>query len=53
MITSINDYMGFGISGRDSSTYMVGADATIAWLDKTTGRPDAVDYHLAGRFQVN
>ena len=44
--------MGFGVSGRDDSTFMVGADATIAWVDVTTGSPNAIDYYLTGRFQV-
>ena len=44
--------MGFGLSGNDSSTYMVGGDAIIAGVD-TTGYPFAVDYFLAGRHQVS
>ncbi len=45
-------YMGFGLSGSNSSTFMVGADATIAWVDNLEGTPNAEDYHLSGRFQV-
>ncbi len=44
--------MGFGLSGSNSSTFMVGADATIAWVDNLEGTPNAEDYHLSGRFQV-
>ncbi len=44
-------YMGFGVSGSSSSTRMLGADATIAWVDIDDG-PQAVDYHLSGLTQV-
>ena len=44
--------MGFGLSGRNDSTFMVGADATIAWVDNSDGSVSAVDYYLSGRFQV-
>ncbi len=44
--------MGFGLSGRSDSTFMVGADATITWVDSTTGSPNAVDYYITGRSQV-
>ena len=48
-----NQYMGFGLSGSDSSTEMVGSDATIAWIDSTTGTPNAQDYYLTARSPVS
>ncbi len=51
-VCSQNQYMGFGLSGRPGFTYMVGADATIAWLDNRNGMPNAVDYFITGRTQV-
>lgn len=44
--------MAFGLSGRTTSTFMVGADATVAWVDGTTSMPNAVDYFLTQRVQV-
>ena len=52
-LISINNYMGFGLSGVETRTHMIGSDATIAWVDVSTGRANAVDYHLTGRFQVS
>ena len=46
-----NEYMGFGLSGATDRTSMLGADATIAYVDDDTG-PTAVDYHLSGYVQV-
>lgn len=46
-----NEYMGFGLSGLTDRTLMLGADATIAYVDDDTG-PTAVDYHLSGYVQV-
>ena len=43
--------MGFGLSGSDSATLMVGADPTIAWVDPLDG-PQAVDYYLSAYTQV-
>ena len=45
--------MGFGVSGDSSATFMVGADVTIAWLDNRDGQPNAVDYFITGRAQVD
>jgi hypothetical protein len=44
---SITQYMGFGLSGSNTTTSMDGADVTIAWLGETG--PMAVDYHLRSR----
>ena len=52
LIFSVNQYMAFGLSGRSDSTFMVGADATIAWVDSDTGSPNAEDYYITGQFQV-
>ena len=43
--------MGFGLSGSTSQTLMRGADATITWVDDTTGA-QAVDYFLSDYVQV-
>ena len=32
------EYMGFGLSGDDERTKMVGGDVTIAWMDHATGK---------------
>ena len=48
-----NQYMGFGVSGDASATFMVGADVSIAWLDNRDGRPNAVDYFITERSQVH
>lgn len=44
--------MAFGLSGRTELTSMIGADATVAWVDSSTGMPNAVDYFLTQRVQV-
>ena len=44
--------MAFGLSGRTDQTFMVGADATVAWVDNREGTPNAVDYFLTERVQV-
>ncbi len=49
---SVDQYMGFGLSGSDSSTLMFGADATITWVD-TSSQANAVDYHLSAYTQVH
>ena len=43
--------MAFGLSGLTTSTFMVGADATVAWVDNREGTPNAVDYFLTSRVQ--
>lgn len=45
--------MAFGLSGYSDSTFMDGADATVAWLDTATGTPNAVDYYINYREQVS
>ena len=42
--------MSFGISGSNTSTFMVGADVVVAWVDN--GVANAVDYYLTSRQQV-
>ena len=44
--------MGFGLSGSTTSTQMIGADATIAWIDAVDG-PQAVDYYISAYTQVS
>ena len=44
-VFSLSQYMAFGLSGRDSFTFMEGADVTVAWVDNSQG-PMAQDYHL-------
>ena len=34
---SDKEYMGFGLSGDNERTKMVGGDVTIAWMDHGTG----------------
>ena len=45
--------MGFGFSGNLTRTWMVNADAVIAWVDVATGAPNAVDYYLTSRTPVS
>ena len=35
--------MGFGLSGDDGKTKMVGGDVTIAWMDHATGKEQVTD----------
>lgn len=42
---------GFGLSGSDRQTLMLGADATIAWVDDN-GMAQAQDYFLGNYVQV-
>ena len=51
-IYRLNQYMAFGLSGSSSFTFMVGADATVTWVDSAMGMPNAVDYFLTERVQV-
>ena len=44
--------MAFGLSSDPTRTLMVGADATVAWVDRQA-RANAVDYHLSGYIQVH
>jgi hypothetical protein len=41
-----NTWLGFGLSGSDSATLMIGADATIVWVDRQS-IPHAEDYYLS------
>ncbi len=47
-----NQYNGFGLSGSDASTLMLGADAVITWVDDDLG-PHAEDYYLNEYLQVD
>ena len=49
---STPQYLGFGVSGSDTQTLMLGADATIAWVDEK-GIAQAQDYFLGNYVQVN
>ena len=44
-------YLGFGLSGSTVATSMLGADATIAWVDGN-GMAQAQDCYLSGYVQV-
>jgi hypothetical protein len=48
---STPQYLGFGLSGSDTQTLMLGADATIAWVDEN-GMAQAQDYFLENYVQV-
>ena len=48
---STTQYLGFGLSGSDTQTLMLGADATIAWVDEN-GMAQAQDYYLGNYVQV-
>lgn len=48
-----NQYMGFGLSGSNMRTEMVGADVSIAWVDSAAGMPNAQDYYLTARSPVS
>ncbi|XP_028176410.1 protein Skeletor, isoforms B/C-like [Ostrinia furnacalis] len=41
-----NEYMGFGISGSDSKTQMLGADLAVAYYDAKMQRALATDYNV-------
>lgn len=45
--------MSFGISPDKKHTVMVGADATVAWVDKETGKGYAHDYYLDSKSQCS
>ena len=45
------EYMGFGLSGDDERTKMVGGDVTIAWMDHASGQGYAEDYYLDAKSQ--
>ena len=36
--------MGFGLSGDDDRTKMVGGDVTVAWMDHSTGKGHTYTY---------
>lgn len=45
--------MSFGISPDKQHTVMVGADTTVAWVDKETGKGYAHDYYLDAKSQCS
>jgi hypothetical protein len=45
-----NTWLGFGLSGSESATFMIGADATIVWVDRED-QPHAEDYYLSAYTQ--
>ena len=47
-----NTWMGFGLSGSTSRTKMLGADASIVWVENTEGAK-AQDYYLSAYTQVD
>lgn len=51
-INRYSNYMAFGLSGGNATNSMVGGDVTVAYVDKKTGRPYAVDYFLESRDYV-
>nr|XP_045605288.1 protein Skeletor, isoforms B/C-like isoform X1 [Procambarus clarkii] len=53
LVARISDgqYMSFGTSGSLTRSVMVGGDVVVAWLDQTTGRGVAEDYHLTAKAQ--
>lgn len=51
-LCSVNEYISFGLSGRDDFTFMDGADVVVTWVDGLTGTANAVDYLLSQRVQV-
>ncbi|XP_072030814.1 uncharacterized protein [Amphiura filiformis] len=40
-------YLGFGISGSDTRTLMIGADVAIGWIDQNTNIGHVKDYYLS------
>lgn len=44
-------YVAFGLSGSTNQTRMLGADVTVAWIDRA-GRANAQDYSLSSYIQV-
>jgi len=51
--TEPNNYMSFGISPNKNISQMIGADATVAWVDPETGNGFAQDYFLEGKAQCS
>ena len=49
--TTAIEYVGFGLSGSNSATLMLGADPTITWVDNM-GVAHAEDYYLSSYVQV-
>lgn len=44
--------MGFGVSGSDNETKMIGSDVAIAYLGKN-GMPNAFDYKIDAKAPVS
>lgn len=45
------EYMGFGLSGDNERTKMIGGDVTVAWMDHASGQGYAEDYYLDAKSQ--
>merc|ERR1712226_714767 len=45
------EYMGFGLSGDNERTKVVGGDVTVAWMDHASGQGYAEDYYLDAKSQ--
>lgn len=50
VLSPIDQYMAFGISGSNTRTDMIGADVVVVWV--SSGIAYAVDYLLTARQQV-
>ena len=48
-----NTYLGFGISGSDTRTLMIGADITAVWIDRDSNQGRVDDYYLSAYGQVS
>ena len=51
LLSPIDQYMAFGISGSNTSTNMVGADVVVTWINDDG--VNAIDYYLTERQQVS
>lgn len=47
------EYMAFGLGKDDARSDMANADATVTWVDRSSGQVHAVDYFLSFREQVS
>lgn len=48
-----NEYLSFGLSPDKAHSRMIGADVTVAWVDKVSGRGFANDYYLDAKSQCS
>ena len=46
-----DDYIGFGISGSDNSSQMIGSDVAISYIDRHLGY--TFDYNITDRHPVS